>query len=108
VQEKQLMVVKRDGRREPFDITKLERGINRSLEKRPIPMRVVEEMLQELEDEAMIAGRSTGEIGAEQLGEMVLSKLYPVDRVAYVRFASVYRMFDNIEAFIEEIEKLSK
>jgi transcriptional repressor NrdR len=108
VQEKQLMVIKRDGRREPFDISKLERGINRSIEKRPIPIRVVEEMLQELEDEAMVAGRTTGEISTEQLGEMVLSKLYPVDRVAYVRFASVYRMFEDVEAFIKEIEKLTR
>jgi transcriptional repressor NrdR len=107
IEEKQLMVVKRDGRREPFDISKLERGIQKSLEKRPIPQASVEEILHQLEDEAAMKGKSSHEIDAQELGEMVLTKLYGLDRVAYVRFASVYRMFDNIEEFVNEIEKLS-
>ncbi len=101
------MVVKRDGRREPFDISKLERGIQKSLEKRPVSQASVEEILHQLEDEAAMKGKSTHEIVAQELGEMVLAKLYGLDRVAYVRFASVYRMFENIEEFVKEIEKLS-
>ncbi len=107
IEEKQLMVVKRDGRREPFDRSKLERGVERSLEKRPVSMNQIEEMLQKIEDEAMMKGKSSHELKAEELGEMVLHELYEVDRVAYVRFASVYRMFENVDAFIKEIEKLS-
>ena len=108
IEEKPLMVVKRDGRREPFDLKKLERGVQKSLEKRPVSQEQVEEMLHELEDEAAIVGKSTHEISAKDLGEMVLRKLYALDRVAYVRFASVYRMFENVEEFVKEIEKLSK
>jgi transcriptional repressor NrdR len=107
IEEKPLMVVKRDGRREPFDVAKLERGIQKSLEKRPVSQSAVEETLHQLEDEAAMKGKSSHEVLARELGEMVLSKLYTLDRVAYVRFASVYRMFDNIEEFVKEIERLS-
>jgi transcriptional repressor NrdR len=101
------MVIKRDGRREQFDVDKLERGIRRSLEKRPVSNAEVERMLQELEDDAMLKGKTEHEIKSEDVGEMVLKKLYNIDRVAYVRFASVYRMFEDVDAFINEIEKLS-
>ncbi len=107
IEEKPLMVVKRDGRREAFDLVKLERGIQKSLEKRPVPQAKVEEIVHEIEDEASMKGKSTHEVSAQELGEMVLAKLYALDRVAYVRFASVYRMFDNVEEFVREIEKLS-
>ena len=107
IEEKPLMVIKRDGRREQFDVDKLERGIRRSLEKRPVSNSEVERMLQELEDDAMLKGKSEHEIKSENVGEMVLKKLYNIDRVAYVRFASVYRMFEDVDAFINEIEKLS-
>ena len=102
------MVVKRDGRREPFDLAKLERGIQKSLEKRPVSQGKVEEIVHEIEDDAAMKGRSTHEVNAQDLGEMVLQKLYTLDRVAYVRFASVYRMFENVEEFVREIEKLSR
>ncbi len=108
IEEKPLMVVKRDGRREPFDLKKLERGIQKSLEKRPVSQSRVEEMLHEIEDESAIIGKASREIPGKQLGEMVLAKLFALDRVAYVRFASVYRMFENVEAFVKEIEKLSR
>ncbi len=108
IEEKPLMVVKRDGRREPFDLKKLERGIQKSLEKRPVSQSRVEEMLHEIEDESAIIGKANREIPGKQLGEMVLAKLFALDRVAYVRFASVYRMFENVEAFVKEIEKLSR
>ncbi|RKX74239.1 MAG: transcriptional regulator NrdR [Spirochaetes bacterium] len=108
IEEKNLMVIKRDGRREPFDILKLERGIQKSLEKRPVSQTNVEEIVHQIADDAAIKGRSTHEISSEEIGEMVLNNLYHLDRVAYVRFASVYRMFENVEEFIKEIEKLSK
>lgn len=108
IEEKPIMVIKRDGRREPFDRIKLEKGIRKSTEKRPIPQNVVEETIQNVEDEALMSSRSTHEISSQELGEMVLRKLYDIDRVAYVRFASVYKMFDNVEEFIKEIEHLSR
>ncbi len=107
IEEKELKVVKRDGRREPFDLGKLETGIQKSLEKRPVSQEVIEEILHSIEDEAMLAARSSHELSTAQLGEMVLQKLYAVDRVAYVRFASVYRMFENVDEFIHAIEDLA-
>lgn len=101
------MVIKRDGRREPFDIMKLERGLQTSLEKRTISQESVENILHEIEDEAVISAGSKREISSNTIGELVLRKLYTLDSVAYVRFASVYRMFDNVSEFIAEIEKLT-
>ena len=108
IEEKKLKVVKRDGRREPFDLRKLEVGIQKSLEKRPISQEVVEKILQRIEDEAMLKAKSSHELSASDIGEMVLRELYAVDRVAYVRFASVYRMFDNVDEFIRAIEDLAQ
>jgi len=105
--EKPLMIIKRDGRREPFDIEKLERGIQRSIEKRPISAEVVDEVIHRIEDEAVMAGNMAREVSSEQLGNIVLKKLYALDRVAYIRFASVYRNFEDIGEFIKEIEVIS-
>ena len=107
IEETKLKVVKRDGRREPFDLRKLEVGIQKSLEKRPISQEVVEKLIQSIEDEAMLMAKSSHELSASEIGEMVLRELYAVDRVAYVRFASVYRMFDNVDEFIRAIEDLA-
>ncbi|MBN2738307.1 MAG: transcriptional repressor NrdR [Spirochaetales bacterium] len=108
IEEKMLMVIKRDGSREPFDISKIERGIRRAMEKRPIPQMVVEEILVSLENQAMMVGRNSHEIAAAQLGEMVLEHLYSIDKVAYIRFASVYRSYENMEQFVKEIESLTQ
>ena len=108
IEEKPLMVIKRDGRREPFSIEKIEQGIQRSLQKRPVSQKQVEEMLHSVEDEAVLLSKNSREISSERIGEIVLKKLYELDGVAYVRFASVYRMFDNVSEFINEIEKLSR
>jgi len=107
IEEKKLKVIKRDGRREPFDLDKLEAGIQKSLEKRPVSQEVVEKILLSIEDEAMLKAKSSHELSTSVLGEMVLQKLYEVDRVAYVRFASVYRMFENVDEFIQAIEDLA-
>jgi len=107
IEEKPLMVIKRDGRREPFDRTKLERGIRKSLAKRPISQEAIEDLIHSIEDEAQMLARSSHEIESRTIGDMLLKKLYEIDRVGYVRFASVYKMFDNVEEFIKEIEFLS-
>jgi transcriptional repressor NrdR len=107
IEEKPVMVIKRDGRREPFDIQKLERGVQTSLEKRDISQNAVENLIHEVEDISMIQAGSRREISSQTIGELVLKKLYAVDPVAYVRFASVYRMFENVSQFVQEIETLS-
>ena len=104
--EKQLMVIKRDGRREPFDPLKLERGIQTAMEKRPISQRAIEGMVHEIEDEISLREAGSREVETSSIGELVLAKLYELDRVAYIRFASVYKMFEDIESFKEEIDQL--
>jgi transcriptional repressor NrdR len=108
IDEKQLMVVKRSGRREPFSREKIERGIQRALEKRPISQIEIEEIINDLEDESAMIGKSTHEVESAKLGEMVLRRLYSIDDVAYIRFASVYRNFNDVAEFIQEIEALTK
>jgi len=108
IEEKPLMVVKRDKRREMFDPQKLERKIRIALEKRPVSQQIIEDIAHAVEDQSTYKAKATHEIDSGEIGEMVLKKLYEVDRVAYVRFASVYRMFENVEEFIKEIERLSK
>jgi transcriptional repressor NrdR len=100
------MVVKSAGGREPFDREKLERGISQAIRKRPVRPTDVEEVLNQIEDSAASLGKTSREVSSHQLGEMVLDRLYELDRVAYVRFASVYRNFENVEEFVNEIESL--
>ncbi|MFW5712750.1 MAG: transcriptional regulator NrdR [bacterium] len=106
IEEKQLMVRKRDGRREPFDRQKLERGLQTSLEKRPVSQLLIEEIVHYIEDEAAIRQAGTHEIDSAQIGEMVLEQLYQVDKVGYIRFASVYKMFEDVEAFKRELDAM--
>jgi transcriptional repressor NrdR len=108
IEEKPLMVVKRDGRREPFERAKLERGVIRALEKRPISQLSIENLVNEIEDEAAMRGKMANEIPSYELGEMSLAKLYAIDKVAYVRFASVYRKFETLGEFMREIERLEE
>ena len=103
-----LMVLKRDGTFEPFDRTKLDKGIERALEKRPVSTAMVEQIANDIEDLAIIKGKETREISTSDLGELVLEKLYTIDKVSYIRFASVYRNFENLEEFIEEVKKIEK
>ncbi len=106
IEEKQLMVIKSNGRREPFDRAKVQRGIQRAVEKRPIGQSTVELVVSEIEDEAAMQGLPDHEIPARTIGEMILEHLYEIDRVAYIRFASVYRNFSNVEEFVREIETI--
>jgi transcriptional repressor nrdR len=100
------MVIKRDGRREPFDRSKLERGIERSLEKRPVSMNEIENIVSDIEDAAIMNSKGAKEIKSTELGEMVLSRLHSLDKVAYIRFASVYKKFNNLDEFINEVQKI--
>jgi transcriptional repressor NrdR len=106
IEDKPFMVVKRDGRREPFDRLKIEKGVTRALEKRPFSSMQIESLVNDIEDQAEILGRSSREINAKALGELVLEKLGGLDQVAYIRFASVYRHFENPDEFVREIKKL--
>ena len=106
IEEKPLMVIKRDGRRQPFDSKKLEKGIERALEKRPVSTTTVENLAAEIEDQAVMQAKSSREISTSDLGELVLQRLNVIDKVAYIRFASVYKHFENLEEFINEVNKV--
>ena len=105
-EDKQFMVIKRGGRREPFDRSKIERGVGRALEKRPVSQMSIENLVNEIEDQAAILGKVNHEIDAAVVGNLVLEKLAALDKVAYIRFASVYRHFENLDEFVQEIKKV--
>ena len=98
------LVIKADGRREKFDEVKLRRGIMRALEKRPIDTETVEGAVNRIMRQ--FTHKGDREIAVAQLGEAVMNELRGLDEVAYVRFASVYRSFQDLEAFSDEVEKL--
>ena len=104
IEEKPFMVVKRDERRQPFDHDKLAKGIERALEKRSITTATIDNLVNEIEDEAIMKGKSTREISTSALGEIVLQHLYKLDKVAYIRFASAYKHFETLEEFITEVK----
>jgi len=108
IEERPLIVVKQNGKREPFDRQKLEKGLERALKKRPISSDVLEGVLNEIEDEIMISGRIKKEVPSKLIGEATLARLYNLDKVAYVRFASVYKHFEDLDEFIEEVKKVRK
>lgn len=99
-------VVKRDDRREPFLDEKLRVGLRRALEKRPISPERIEEAIFRIKNRARACGER--ELHSQQIGEWVLEELRALDHIAYIRFASVYRNFADINAFREEIECLQK
>ncbi|MDR0706451.1 MAG: transcriptional regulator NrdR [Treponema sp.] len=103
IEIKPFMVIKKDGRREPFDRNKIERGIQRALEKRPVSQMSIENLVNEVEDAAAMMGKVTREIPASAIGNLTLEKLAELDKVAYIRFASVYRHFESIDEFIAEV-----
>lgn len=100
------LVIKKDGRREPFSRTKIFNGMMRACEKRPISVETLEEAVAEIEGE--VRSRLEREVSSESIGELVMDKLRALDDVAYVRFASVYRQFKDIDRFIEELQQLRK
>ncbi len=104
VEKLPLMVVKRDNRREPFSRDKLLTGIIRSCDKRDISMEQITNFVAEIERD--IRNRTEPEVPSEKIGVIVMERLKDFDEVAYIRFASVYRKFDDITNFIEELETL--
>lgn len=99
-----IVVIKRDGSRQSFDKVKLINGMVRACEKRPVTMAEIEKIAEEIEQELQSALER--EITTTEIGEMVMGRLKDVDEVAYVRFASVYRSFKDINTFMEELTKL--
>jgi transcriptional repressor NrdR len=99
-------VVKQDGRREPFDEDKLRLGMLRALERRPVETESVEEAIHRVKHRALTSGDR--EVGSRRIGEWVMQELRGLDQVAYVRFASVYRSFEDVQAFRDLIERLEK
>ncbi|MHB8919203.1 MAG: transcriptional regulator NrdR [Desulfocucumaceae bacterium] len=104
VDEIPLMVVKKDGRREPFDHKKLLYGLAKSCQKRPVSMEKLDALVNAIERD--LRNTAETEINSRDIGEKVMQFLRQVDEVAYVRFASVYREFHDVRGFLGEIEKL--
>lgn len=104
VESTPIMVVKRDNTRETFEKSKLLRGLIRACEKRPVSMEVLEQIAQNIEVE--LQNSLEKEIASKTIGEMVMESLKIVDKVAYVRFASVYRQFEDVNSFLDELNKL--
>jgi transcriptional repressor NrdR len=102
--EPPLVVVKKDGRREPFDREKLLRGMRKACEKRPIGIDALEKIVESVESELTETGKS--EVTSQEVGELVMEALKNLDGVAYVRFASVYRSFKDSKEFMEELRRL--
>ncbi|AJC72873.1 NrdR family transcriptional regulator [Pseudothermotoga hypogea DSM 11164 = NBRC 106472] len=101
-----IIVVKKDGRREAFDRNKVLNGVLKACEKRPIPYETLEKLVEEVE----LAIQKTGytEVPSRMIGELVMQKLKNIDQVAYVRFASVYKDFREIDQFLEIVKELKK
>ena len=99
-----LFVVKKDGKREVFERGKLNTGISRACEKRPVSNEIISQILDEIE--AKLRSLDTTEIKSRYIGELAMKALKKVDQVAYIRFASVYRDFADIESFEKELDKL--
>jgi transcriptional repressor NrdR len=104
IEEIPVMIIKKDGRREAFSREKLRSGIQKACQKRNISMNIIEEFLDELERDLREIGEK--EIPSNKIGEKVMAKLHEIDDVAYVRFASVYREFKDVNDFVSELKSL--
>ena len=104
VEESVTMIIKKDGRREPFDRNKVASGILKACEKRPVSMDQIDKITGDIE--RGLNNLMEKEVRSDFIGELVMDELKKVDVVAYVRFASVYRQFTDVNTFIKEIEKL--
>jgi transcriptional repressor NrdR len=104
IEDVSMMVIKKDGRREPFDRKKILSGIMRACEKRPISMEKMEDVVTQIE--RAIQKKSDREVAANRIGELIMEKLKALDEVAYVRFASVYRQFKDVGQFMEELKDI--
>ena len=106
IEDKLPLIVKKDGRREPYDRDKMMEGMKKACRKRPISIEAIEKIADKIEQD--IVSRGVKEIKGSELGEKVMLELHDLDDVAYVRFASVYRSFKDISDFMEEVKTLVK
>ena len=104
VEKFQLLVIKRDQRREPFDREKLYMGLRKACEKRPLPTGEIENAVEEIEQELYRLGKQ--EVPSSVIGELVMEHLRSLDKIAYIRFASVYRSFADVQTMFEELQSL--
>jgi transcriptional repressor NrdR len=105
-EEVPLFVIKKDGRREPFDRNKILTGVTKACEKRPVPREDIERIADEIE--GALRDRLATEVPTREIGAMVMERLRQRDEVAYVRFASVYKDFRDVDSFLAEIQALAK
>ncbi|MBU5438164.1 transcriptional regulator NrdR [Tissierella sp. MSJ-40] len=104
IEEIPLIVVKKDGNRQSYDRNKLLNGVIKACEKRPVSMNTIENIADDIEK--TLSNSLEKEVTSQQIGEMVMTKLKNIDEVAYVRFASVYRQFKDLNTFMEELKKM--
>lgn len=104
IEKSDLYVIKKDGRREKFDIRKLETGIERAFEKLVVPQEKIKNMINKIEEQIRKSGKK--EIKSSIIGEIVMKEIKKVDDIAYIRFASVYRQFKDIKDFKQEMKEL--
>jgi len=107
IEEKPVIVIKKDGREQPFDRGKLERGVRTATEKLTIPDIKIQQLLDRVEDRVTEEAGSKGKITSSEIGEATLKELYNLSPVAYVRFAAVYRAFSTLSEFISEIDRIA-
>jgi len=100
-----LVVIKKDGRREPFDRQKIMSGIAKACQKRPISTQEIERIVSEIEK--VLSDRMKREVESSEIGELIMERLQALDQVAYVRFASVYRRFEDASDFVKEVKGLA-
>ena len=106
MEERPFLVVKKGGEREPFNREKIIKGITRACEKRPVSMDEIEKLVTDIEKE--LRDSNDREVSSKEIGEKIMERLQKVDEVAYVRFASVYRQFADLNGFIKTIEQLKR
>jgi transcriptional repressor NrdR len=104
IEEIPYLVIKKDGRREAFDRSKLRAGIHRACEKRPVSAKALDALVEEIEQ--LVADSADRELPSSRIGERVMERLRELDKVAYVRFASVYREFEDVREFMAELQNL--
>lgn len=108
IEDKPVTVIKKNGSLQAFDRTKISRAIRVCTDKLNIDTKTIDNLVSEVEEEIIQLAGTKMQISSSQIGEEILKKLYQLNTVAYVRFASVYRSFNNLEQFIKEIERLSQ
>ena len=104
VEPRAAFVIKKDGRREPYEREKIKKGVLRAVEKRPVSLEKVEQVIQSIEKK--LPYNNENEVSTDQIGLLIMEELEKLDPVAYVRFASVYREFKSVNEFVEEIKTL--